>query len=843
LRTHRRLCAGLGVLFSTLSLFAQRKPVLQQIDAPHPYYYREMYLPQLTTGPSAAAWLPDSQSLVYSMAGSLWRQKLNSDVAEQLTFGPGYDYQPDCSSDGRWIVYVSYYKDAMELWSLDLQSGQAKQLTRGGAVNVEPRFSPDGMRIVFVSTAFNGRFHIFVGRFASGELSNLQRLTGETRSPLPRYYYSQFDHEISPVWSPDGTEVIFVSNRGHIYGTGGFWRMKAEPTAEARELHYEETTWKARPDLSPDGKRIVYSSYLGQAWNQLWMMPSDGGDRFPVSYGDFDNTNPRWSPDGKLIAFISNRDGNTSLWVQQIPGGAQTQVVPKQKRYKKPMGAVVITVLDLGGSPTAARVSVTGEDGRAYAPDAAWMHADDSFDRTRHFFEAHYFHSPGKSELAVPAGRVGIEVMKGFEHRLESRTLEVLPNQKADVIIRLEPMEKPRSPSSRWVSGDVHVHMNYGGSYRSTPKHLIDQAAAEDLSIAENLIVNKEQRIPDIAYFRTTPDPASTSVNLLLHSQEFHTSYWGHLGLLNLTRNLILPDYAGYPNTPAASLVPTNADVADLGHQQQALVGYVHPFDVTPDPSKDESLTNELPVDVALDKVDYIEVLGFSDHKSTADIWYRLLNLGFHLPAAAGTDAMANFASLRGPVGLNRVYADVPSGPLDITPWLRSLKAGRTFVTNGPLLGFTLDRHQGGDAIKLPAGEHQLKFTAWLRSMAPLDHLEVVCNGRVARPLSLREGRASADVSGTLPISQSGWCLLRAWSDKAEDPIFDAYPYATTSPIYIAVAGAPSHPKKDAEYFIAWIDRLISSTQANKDWNTPAEKDSVLKKLRSARVVYAQLAK
>ena len=146
----------------------------------------------------------------------------------------------------------------------------------------------------------------------------------------------------------------------------------------------------------------------------------------------------------------------------------------------------------------------------------------------------------------------------------------------------------------------------------------VDQAAAEDLSIAENLIVNKEQRIPDIAYFRTTPDPASTSVNLLLHSQEFHTSYWGHLGLLNLTRNLILPDYAGYPNTPAASLVPTNADVADLGHQQQALVGYVHPFDVTPDPSKDESLTNELPVDVALDKVDYIEVLGFSDHKSTA---------------------------------------------------------------------------------------------------------------------------------------------------------------------------------------------------------------------------------
>src|SRR2546427_10537624 len=93
--------------------------------------------------------------------------------------------------------------------------------------------------------------------------------TGETRSPLPRYYYSAFDHEISPTWSPDGSELIFASNRGHIYGTGGFWRMKAEPAAEAREIHYEETAWKARPDWSPDGHRLVYSSYLGRQWHQL----------------------------------------------------------------------------------------------------------------------------------------------------------------------------------------------------------------------------------------------------------------------------------------------------------------------------------------------------------------------------------------------------------------------------------------------------------------------------------------------------------------------------------------------------------------------------------------------
>ncbi len=148
-----------------------------------------------------------------------------------------------------------------------------------------------------------------------------------------------------------------------------------------------------------------------------------------------------------------------------------------------------------------------------------------------------------------------------------------------------------------------------------------------------------------------------------------------------------------------------------MAHAQHALVGYVHPYDAVPDPAKDSSVTHELPVDLALGKVDYIEVMGFAEHKSTAGVWYRLLNCGFHLPTAAGTDAMANFASLRGPVGLNRVYAKVPAGPLNIGVWLDSVKHGRTFATNGPLLGFSLGGKQLGDELALPAGENKVKFT------------------------------------------------------------------------------------------------------------------------------------
>ena len=431
--------------------------------------------------------------------------------------------------------------------------------------------------------------------------------------------------------------------------------------------------------------------------------------------------------------------------------------------------------------------------------------------------------------------------MKGFEYEFEQQSVKISAAQDAEVTVHLHPLKIPKDADRHWVSGDVHVHMNYGGSYRNAPGHLVEQAAAENLSIVEDLIVNKERRFPDIKYFNAQPDPASTATTLLLHSQEYHTSYWGHLGLLNLTSNILLPGYAGYPGTAAASLFPSNADIADLAHEQHALVGYVHPYDNVPDPSKDESVNHELPVDLALRKVDYIEALGFSDHKATAQVWYRLLNCGFHLPAAAGTDAMANFASLRGPVGLNRVYANVPVGPLKIETWLNAVQRGQTFATNGPLLGLKLNGKEVGDTLQLPAEKSEVKLAAWLRSFVPMNHLELICNGKVARELKLNPDGQSADAEVTISGLQSGWCLLRASSDKATYPLLDLYPYATTSPIYITVANSSPDRKEDVAYFEAWIDRMVTAAKTFQDWNNAEEKFSVLQQLAEARKVYERL--
>jgi TolB protein len=824
------------VVFSVGSLLAERERVLKQINVPHDYYYREMYLPQATTGPSGAAWSPDGTEIVFSQHGYLWRHRVGTHAAEQLTTGPGYDYQPDWSPDGRFIVFAAYENDRINLRLLDLSAKTNAPLLSDGNVHLEPRWSPDGRRLAFVSTAFAGRWHVFVADFDKGALANLARITEDHDSGLPRYYYSRFDHYLSPTWSPDGRALIVVSNRDRVWGTGGFWRVEARAGTPMTLLHDEETTWKARPDWARDG-RVVYSSYHGRQWNQLWLMTKNGGEVVPLTFGDFDATSPRWSPSGQRIAYVSNEDGNTSLWLLDVPGGRREPVQVTDYRHRVPVGRVDISITDEQGHPTSARVSVTDANGRGHAPDSAWWHADDGFDRKARSFEYTYFHVGGVTSLTVPTGAYQLEIIRGLQYAPAKMSIDVGSgsNPVTVKLARIADLD-----AKGWRSGDLHVHMNYGGNYRNDPKHLAFQAEAEDLNLIEALVVNKEQRVPDIASFSTAPAPVSNDRRLIVYGQEFHTSFWGHMAILGLQDHFLLPGFAGYANTAYASLFPHNAAIEDLAHEQKALTAYVHAFETVPDPvDRSQALSSEFPADVALGKVDYLEVVGFADHRATAAVWYRLLNCGFRIPAGAGTDAMANYASLRGPVGMNRVFART-AGANTHEAWLSAIKSGRTFATNGPLLQFTLDGHEIGDEIALAAGSHQLTAHIELNSVVPVDHLEIVRNGEVIEAFPLDGDRTSASLDRRLSVDGSGWYTVRAWNDHATHPVLDIYPFATTSPIYVTVGKAPVRSRSDAAYFIAWMDRLEQDARAHMDWNTPAERDTVLASIGEARRVFQQ---
>jgi hypothetical protein len=246
-----------------------------------------------------------------------------------------------------------------------------------------------------------------------------------------------------------------------------------------------------------------------------------------------------------------------------------------------------------------------------------------------------------------------------------------------------------------------------------------------------------------------------------VHDQEYHTSVWGHIGLLGLRDHVLLPGYAGYQGTPAASLAPTNAEVADLAHAQGAVVGYVHPFDSDPDPSDTtHPLTAEFPVDLALGKVDYYEAMGFvDDPMATAHVWYRALNCGFRLPAGAGTDAMANFASLRGPVGMNRVFVHT-GGAIGQRALLDSLLAGRTFATNGPLLELSVGGRGVGQELRLPAGSRAVDA----RVRHPVQRAHRPSRGRSERAGRGRRapGRRPDPGGHVAPIAAAGERLVPA---------------------------------------------------------------------------------
>ena len=100
---------------------------------------------------------------------------------------------------------------------------------------------------------------------------------------MQRYYYATTDHVINPSWSPDGKDLYVVMNREIAWGTGDLWRVPFAAPETAERLIREETSWAARPELSPDGKRLLYSSYHGRQTHQLWLASRDGESPMPLT--------------------------------------------------------------------------------------------------------------------------------------------------------------------------------------------------------------------------------------------------------------------------------------------------------------------------------------------------------------------------------------------------------------------------------------------------------------------------------------------------------------------------------------------------------------------------------
>jgi hypothetical protein len=155
-------------------------------------------------------------------------------------------------------------------------------------------------------------------------------------------------------------------------------------------------------------------------------------------------------------------------------------------------------------------------------------------------------------------------------------------------------------------------------------------------------------------------------------------------------------------------------------------------------------------------------------------------------------------------------------------------------VSNSAQLAFEVDGQAPGGVVRL-AAPARLKYRIAMRSIVPMQHVEVVQNGRVVATLA--PGR-SVDAEGEVELRESGWLLLRARNEGADPMVFDIYPYASTSPVYVEVAGARPRSPDDARYFVRWLERVIESAGARDDFNSAEEKQRTLDYLEGARAKF-----
>jgi Tol biopolymer transport system component len=129
---------------------------------------------------------------------------------------------------------------------------------------------------------------------------------------------------IGPVWSPDGSWIVFSSNRK---GTGNLYQ-KASSGAGSDELLLESSLQKVPIDWSPDGRFLLYMQVDPKTGLDLWVLPLFGERKpFPFVNTSFDERNGKFSPDGRQVAYQCDESGRFEVYVQPFPGpGGKSQV-------------------------------------------------------------------------------------------------------------------------------------------------------------------------------------------------------------------------------------------------------------------------------------------------------------------------------------------------------------------------------------------------------------------------------------------------------------------------------------------------------------------------------------
>ncbi len=330
----------------------------------------------------AGPWSPDGQELLYSRLQpngqtAVWKIRLATEQASQVTFPPagGADGWASWSPDGAFIVFL---RDPGGLWLQPAGGGQARPLLVDEFLNWEPAWTPDSRRVVFVSNRAGGR-NIWEIEVASARLRQLTAGPTDNRNPVVardgRLAYNQFAHQSDLIWlaadggaerrltahsrdnfsprfSPDGKQVAYHSNRT---GNDEIWVLDLPSGAERQLTNHPALDREA--DWSPDGAEILFLSNRESAFH-VWAVSAEGGvprrvtrQTIPMPGAGFFSRHvaPRYSRDGKSIAYLTTTEKGLALWTADRDGGNARERLPDVLQFDWYHGSRVIVYTRLAG--------------------------------------------------------------------------------------------------------------------------------------------------------------------------------------------------------------------------------------------------------------------------------------------------------------------------------------------------------------------------------------------------------------------------------------------------------------------------------------------------------------
>jgi len=777
-------------------------------------------------GPIQPRISPDGARIAVSYQGAICTMPATGGVLTRLTTGPGWDVEPAWSPDSQRIAFVNAGNlTAGELQIINASDGKNLRPPQGVRAQGPLWWHPDGKRLL-------GRF----GRTGAPggpawcdlESGEITRVAGIPESWAMR---------VRGVFalSPEGRRIVFAEHEdreGEQSGNNGpqanVWRIPSEGGTPEKLWQWPARIYNLC--FSADGGGVFITTDRGVPHNDLWAVPLAGPvpRGVKITSGQADEDWPSVSRDARTVIFTDNAENSTALMRHDLTTGERRALAIERVDFRSPTATLRLKLTDKSdGQPTVARVSILERGGKFHAPVGA---------QYRLVAGLGHFYARGEASLTLPAGRYDMLVLRGPEYRVAKLDVELAGGQERDVIVAME--RWVHAANEGWFSGENHIHANYGyGAWYNTPRTILEQVEGEDLNVSNMVVANSDgDGVFDREFFRGRLDDLSKPRALIWWNEEFRSTIWGHMTLFHLP-HLIEPIFTGFKDTTNPWDVPANFDIAKRTKNVRGATSYTHPTGNAEDFYAQPYSAKGLPVDVALGTIDTLDVMG-TVYDASMLYWYRLLNCGFRLPAAAGTDCFLNRISAA-PPGWGRAYVRLPDG-LTYENWVAGLKAGRSFVSNGPIIEFTADGRPVGDTLRFN-GAAKVRVKGRVRSQFPLDALEVVQDGKVVATGTLAADKLSGTLDAEVKVDRSGWVALRA-SGPAVRYWLGRGQAAHTNPVYLQVRGKPSDAKADAEFFLKWMDRLEADVK-KRDRLPPGGADHVDSHFATARKVYQAIAR